>query len=168
MCASIRPGWSESLQCTQWVAKDPSFLHADSKDSDQTGWMPRLFWVLLGTQVVLLVLTWGGSNVCNNFQVNEFLIQLVTSYHITKSIFSLYLPFYSLLHVCNHVRLEISLHIKRFPQISHLYVSLQYGFSRLTSEILNIFTISHFCMCVIMWDLRFPFTLKDFPQISHL
>ena len=29
----IRPVWSESLLCTQWVAKDPSFLHADSKDS---------------------------------------------------------------------------------------------------------------------------------------
>ena len=26
----------------QWVAKDPSFLHADSEDSDQTGRMPRL------------------------------------------------------------------------------------------------------------------------------
>ena len=24
--------WSESSLCTQWVAKDPSFLHADSKD----------------------------------------------------------------------------------------------------------------------------------------
>ena len=31
----IRPVWSESLQCAQWVAKDPNFLHADSKDSDQ-------------------------------------------------------------------------------------------------------------------------------------
>ena len=31
-----QPGWSESLQCAQWVAKDPSFLHADGKDSDQT------------------------------------------------------------------------------------------------------------------------------------
>ena len=26
----------------QWVAKDQSFLHADSEDSDQAGWMPRL------------------------------------------------------------------------------------------------------------------------------
>ena len=26
----------------QWVAKDPSFIHADSEDSDQTGRMPRL------------------------------------------------------------------------------------------------------------------------------
>ena len=28
--------------CAQWVAKDPMSLHADSEDSDQTGWMPRL------------------------------------------------------------------------------------------------------------------------------
>ena len=33
---------SESSLCTEWVAKDPSFLHADSEDSDQTGQMPRL------------------------------------------------------------------------------------------------------------------------------
>ena len=33
----IRPVWSESTLCTQWVAKDPRFLHADSEDSDQTG-----------------------------------------------------------------------------------------------------------------------------------
>ena len=27
----------QSLLCVQWVAKDLSFLHADSEDSDQTG-----------------------------------------------------------------------------------------------------------------------------------
>ena len=37
----ICPVWSESSLCTQWVAQDPSFLNADSKDSDQTGWMTR-------------------------------------------------------------------------------------------------------------------------------
>ena len=31
----IRPVWSESSLCAQWVAKDPSFLHANSEDSDQ-------------------------------------------------------------------------------------------------------------------------------------
>ena len=31
-----------SLLCAQLVYKDPSFLHVDSKDSDQTGHMPRL------------------------------------------------------------------------------------------------------------------------------
>ena len=44
----IHPVWSESSLCTQWVAKDPGFLHVDSKDSDQTGWMPRLIWVFAG------------------------------------------------------------------------------------------------------------------------
>ena len=44
----ICPVWSESLLCAQWVAKDPSFLHADSEDSDQTGQMPRLIWVFDG------------------------------------------------------------------------------------------------------------------------
>ena len=33
----IRPVWPESLLCAQLVAKDLSFLHADSEDSDQTG-----------------------------------------------------------------------------------------------------------------------------------
>ena len=45
---SIRPVWSESSLCVQWVAKDPSFLHADSEDPDQTGRMPRLIWVFAG------------------------------------------------------------------------------------------------------------------------
>ena len=58
----IHPVWSESLLCTQWVAKDPSFLHADSEDSDQTEQMPRLIWVFAGHTVILLVLSWGSSN----------------------------------------------------------------------------------------------------------
>ena len=33
----IRLVWSESSLCVQWVAKGPSFHHADSEDSDQTG-----------------------------------------------------------------------------------------------------------------------------------
>ena len=28
--------------CSQWVATDPKFFHADNEDSNQTGWMPRL------------------------------------------------------------------------------------------------------------------------------
>ena len=59
----IRPVWSESSLCAQWVAKDPSFLHADSEDSDQTGRMPKLIWVFAGRIIILLVLSWGGSNV---------------------------------------------------------------------------------------------------------
>ena len=38
----IRPVWSESSLCAQWVAMDPRFLHADSKESDLTGRRLRL------------------------------------------------------------------------------------------------------------------------------
>ena len=61
----IRPVWSESSLCTQWVAKDQSFLHADSEDSDQTGRMPRLIWVFAGRTTTLLVLSWGSSFMTN-------------------------------------------------------------------------------------------------------
>ena len=55
------PVWSESSLCAQWVAKDQSFPHADSEDSDQTGRMPKLIWVFAGRTVILLVLSQGGS-----------------------------------------------------------------------------------------------------------
>ena len=49
MCAQqrLRSAWAsaqsdQSSLCAQWVAKDPSFLHTDSEDSDETGRMPRL------------------------------------------------------------------------------------------------------------------------------
>ena len=45
MCAQrIRSDWASA----QWVVKDPSFLRADSEDSDQTGRMPRLIWDFAG------------------------------------------------------------------------------------------------------------------------
>ena len=64
----IRPVWSESSLCIQWVAKDPSFFHVDSEDSDQTGRMPRLIWVFAGRTATLLVLSWRGSNGIIPFQ----------------------------------------------------------------------------------------------------
>ena len=38
----------QSPLCAQWVAKDPNLLQADSKESEQTGWMPRLIRVFTG------------------------------------------------------------------------------------------------------------------------
>ena len=49
--------WSESSLCTQWVAKDPSFLYADNKDSDQTGRMPSFIFSWHGQHDSLLM-TW--------------------------------------------------------------------------------------------------------------
>ena len=57
----IRPVWSKSSLSTQWIAKDLSFIHADSKDPDQTGRMPRLTRVFSGRTVTLLVLSRCGS-----------------------------------------------------------------------------------------------------------
>ena len=55
LCAQrrLRSAWAsaqsgQSSLSAQWVAKDPSFLHADSDDSVQTGRMPRLIWVFAG------------------------------------------------------------------------------------------------------------------------
>ena len=47
---SLRIGqvWLETSLWTQWVAKDPSFPHVDSKDSNQTGRILRLIWVFIG------------------------------------------------------------------------------------------------------------------------
>ena len=69
VCAQrrLRSAWAsaqsdQSSLCAQWVAKDPSFLHADSEDSDQTGRMLRLIWVFAGRRFTLLVLSCRGSN----------------------------------------------------------------------------------------------------------
>ena len=62
----IRPVWSESSLCAQWVAKDPRFLHADSEDSDQTGRMPRLILGFAGRTLFLLVLSCRGSSILND------------------------------------------------------------------------------------------------------
>ena len=51
----------QSSLCAKWVAKDSSFLHADSEDSDQTGRMTRLIWVFAGRTLILLVLSCRGS-----------------------------------------------------------------------------------------------------------
>ena len=63
LCAQgrLRSVWSESLLCTQCVAKDPRFLHVDNEDSDQTGQMPRLIWVFAGRTLILLDLSCRGS-----------------------------------------------------------------------------------------------------------
>ena len=65
---SDQPGHPPSLikvfACAQWVAKDPSFLHADGEDSDQTRRMPRLIWVFAGRTVTWLVLSCRGSYLC--------------------------------------------------------------------------------------------------------
>ena len=69
VCAQRRleSAWAsaQSDQCLccalSWVAKNPSFLHADSEDSDQLRQMPRLIRVLARRSLILLVLSCRGS-----------------------------------------------------------------------------------------------------------
>ena len=58
---SIRPVWSES-SLSAWRKLGSLATHrAHSKDSDQTGRMPRLIWVFAGRTLILLVLSCRGS-----------------------------------------------------------------------------------------------------------
>ena len=83
----------ESSLCTQWVAKDPSFLQADSEDSDQTGRMPRLICVFAGHTATLLVLPWGGSfkrQVNKDAWLNTFEKGVKQLYHRLKHIYEIF------------------------------------------------------------------------------
>ena len=87
----ICPVWSESSLCAQWVTKNPSFLHADSEDSDQTGRMPRLIWVFAGCTTTLLVLSWGGSKwYCSNFYHHYSSLSGVQTFRIFKVIHTIH------------------------------------------------------------------------------
>ena len=44
----IRAVWSESSLGTLTIAKDAQFAQADKDNSDQTAWMHRLIWVIVG------------------------------------------------------------------------------------------------------------------------
>ena len=61
------------MLCTQWVSKDPSFSHANSEDSDQTGQMPRLIWVFAARTLILLGFSCRGSYVLySDAMINEY------------------------------------------------------------------------------------------------
>ena len=80
----IRPVWSES---SQWTAKDPRFLHADSEDSDQTGRMPRLIFVFAGRTLSLLVLSCCGSfdhELIHSHEKNQIQIRWRRTRHLVR------------------------------------------------------------------------------------
>ena len=59
---SSQPAWRK-LGSWSWAT-----YWAHSEDSDQTGQMPRLIRVFKGCTVILLVLSWGGSTVKQDFR----------------------------------------------------------------------------------------------------
>ena len=59
-----------SSLCSQKVAKDPSFQHADIEDFDQTGRRPRLILVLAGHMLLVLSCT-GRYPTLSNYQYQQ-------------------------------------------------------------------------------------------------
>ena len=81
----ISPVWSES-SLSAW--RNLAFLAthwAHSEDSDQHARMPRLIWVFVGRTLILLVLSWGGSNKVNAYF--EGLTAISTIKHVITDIF---------------------------------------------------------------------------------
>ena len=76
----------QSSLCAYWVAKDSSFLHVDSEDSDQTGWMPSLNWVFAGHTLILLVLSCRSSNILANIFAMHVLVAVLIFISITTKI----------------------------------------------------------------------------------
>ena len=101
----ISPVWSESSLCAQRVAKDPSFLHADSEDSDQTGRMPRLIWVFAGRTTTLLVLSCHGT--FNNFMYTVTIKRVCIIYSDFIAPNSTFLPHTSLSSKVQHVKFPL-------------------------------------------------------------
>ena len=140
----IRPVWSESSLCTQWVAKDPSFLHADSEDSDQTGRMPRLIirpvWSesSLGAHAILSVLSWG--------QLFHKILSILKFPHQSRAMTLLKMneKYCSIIQICI---LSISMHIQNLNKIH-----------KLIHKILNI--------SKILTSIKGHNSVKNWPKIT--
>ena len=97
--------------CAQWVAKDPSFLHADNEDSDQIGWKPRLIWVFAWRTLALLVLSCHGSDagaicinnlICRHLKLFYILTE-ENNYIMPLDFRILLVPSYRKMDKCKHV-----------------------------------------------------------------
>ena len=68
---SIRPVWSESSLCAQWVLRTQGFLMRTGKTQIRLGGRPGWSESLLGAHAILLVLSWGGSLISNDQLAQE-------------------------------------------------------------------------------------------------
>ena len=110
----IRPVWSDSSLCAQWVAKDPSFLHAVSEDSDQTRRMPRLIWIFAGrtchfvgfVQRRLILSLRHFSYMC---LVNTLLLLYIATYYSIATYYNI-----ATYYICNF---SLNLHWQNWPSM---------------------------------------------------
>ena len=141
----FRPVWSQSSLCAQWVAKDPSFFHADSEDSDQTGCM-------LGAHAILLVLSRGCSFV---FRKKKIQIRKKVCYK-SQSIEDTYYFFKLMIFLLND-----SGYIYRKTSCTHVFPSTHclLNWMRIVCKPTNIYlqrcgSISHWVLaCYILYHV---------------
>ena len=81
----ICPSWSVSLLCAQWVAKGPSFLHADSKTLSLR-WAHMLFCWFCHAVAHLLTCLWWSSAIVMKRAWNELYYRKVPKYSDTQNI----------------------------------------------------------------------------------
>ena len=106
----IHPVWSESSLCTQWVAKDPSLLHADSEDSDQTGRMPRLIclrcshmplcWFCHEAAQLLLFYSWRNNQLVSSGFFCLIIWVSPCAFKRMSGLFNFYFPMFLCLMPC--------------------------------------------------------------------
>ena len=73
----ICPVWSES-SLSAWRNFGPLATHwAHSRDSDQTGRMPRLIWVFAGRTLILFVLSRGGSYLYHSYACRTCVLRIL-------------------------------------------------------------------------------------------
>ena len=77
----IRPVCSESSLFAQWVAKNPTFLRADSEDSDRPGRMPRPIWVRWAHSYLV---DFVMSRLCYFYSLFNLLWQAGGAFHTKK------------------------------------------------------------------------------------
>ena len=75
----IRPVWSESSLCAQWVAKDPSIFMWTVKTMIRLGGCPGWSESSLGAHAILFVLSWGSSKDMKPFSGNVILNVILLS-----------------------------------------------------------------------------------------
>ena len=87
MCTQrrLRSAWasaqSDQSLLSTWRKLGSLATHwAHSEGSDQTERMPRLIWVFAGRTVILLVLSWGGSNIVRLCEYTEWVTSHWTEY----------------------------------------------------------------------------------------
>ena len=85
----IHPVWPESSLSAWRNIGTLATYWVHSKDSDQTGRMPRLIWVVAGCTVILLVLSWGSSNFCEHYYSDTFNLLAHLSRRLTRWAYSI-------------------------------------------------------------------------------